>query len=156
MKSLLSITAILITMIPAKAQTGVCKTEKKDMFSGEFGRVFEQEYSAYGPDESMLNRIDLEDVRVIVVLGLWCEDSQREVPRFLKIAENAAMSRVTAEYHQVNREKFCSDPAIQALKVGYVPTLIFFRKEQEVGRIVESTEKSLEEDMLKILGRKKS
>ncbi len=152
MKHLVILTIILFMTIPLGAQTGTCKTEKKAVLSGEFGDIFEKEYTAYRPDESILNRINLEDVQVTVILGLWCEDSQREVPRFLKIAESKPMSRVSVEYHVVNRDKFCPDPAIQELKVPFVPTFIFYRNGKEIGRMVESPEKTLEEDMLKILG----
>jgi thiol-disulfide isomerase/thioredoxin len=156
MNRILATVAMIAAMLNSQAQTGSCKTEKSEIFQGEFGSVFKAEFDLYQPKEDILNKINFKGVKIIVILGFWCEDSQREVPRFLKIAQNKAMKKVRTEYHSVNREKYCNDPAIQALKVGYVPTLIFFRKEQEVGRIVESTEKSLEEDMLKILGRKKS
>ena len=152
MKRLFTITALLRIMIPIQAQTGACKTEKKEMFSGEFGAVFEQAYNAYRPDETTLQKIDLEDVRVTVVLGMWCEDSQREVPHFLKIADLAPMKGVNTEYHAVNREKFCPDQAIQELKAPYVPTFIFYKNGREMGRIIEHPEKNLEEDMLRILG----
>ncbi len=148
---LISINLILF-MIPIHAQTAACKTEKEKIFSSEFGLSFQTEFNAYKPDESILKQIDFEDVRVMVVLGIWCEDSQREVPRFLKIAENTLMNGVKAEYHLVDREKFCPDPAIQELKAAYVPSFIFFKNGRELGRIVESPGKSLEGDMLRILG----
>lgn len=152
MKRLLILATIWRIMIPIQAQNGACKTEKKEMFSGEFGTLFEQGYNTYLPDETTLQKIDLEDVRITVVLGLWCEDSQREVPRFLKMAEHAAMRKVNTEYHVVNREKFCPEPAIQELKAPYVPTFIFYKNGREMGRIIEHPEKTLEEDMLRILG----
>ena len=39
----------------------------------------------------------------------------------------------------------------QGLEIGFVPTYIFFRNREEVGRIVENPMQSLEKDMLAIL-----
>ena len=152
MKQVFLLTALSATFsfTPTMAQTGICNTDKKGILNGDNGDVFQTELNAYTVNEETLAKGHFKDVSVKVVLGNWCEDSQREVPRLMKMLETSYMDRVPVSYYLVDREKFCADPEVQQLGVKYIPSLIFYRDGKEIGRIVETPEGSLEENITKI------
>ena len=46
-------------------------------------------FSQYQPDQAFmeeLQKADISDLTITIVLGTWCPDSRREVPRFMKMA----------------------------------------------------------------------
>ena len=55
----------------------------------------------------------------------------------------------------VNEDKKTEEDEIDTLNIKLVPSFIFYRDGSELGRIVESPEKSLEVDVLGILIKKK-
>lgn len=152
MKQLFTVGFTALIFMHTNAQNSPCGTTAEEILSGEDGSLFRAEYESYKPDVDLLLKTDFEGTEAKVVLGTWCGDSRREVPRFMKIAESLPQKIYSVTYYLVDREKYCPDPAVQALKVPYVPTFIFFRQGREIGRIVETPEKSLEEDMRHILG----
>jgi thiol-disulfide isomerase/thioredoxin len=87
----------------------------------------------------------------VVVLGTWCSDSKREVPRFLKIADLAAIPPGRVTFYGVDRTKQSADGVTEKYHIERVPTFIVLKDGKEVGRIVEAPANTLEEDMLVIL-----
>jgi len=148
---LLTSLAITLTFSTTMAQTGTCTTDAKGILNGENGDIFKTELNAYKVNEEALSKINFTGISIKVVLGNWCEDSQREVPRLIKILETAPLKNVPVTYYLVDREKFCPDPEVQKLEAKYVPAIIFYRNGKEIGRIVETPEGSLEVNMGKIL-----
>jgi thiol-disulfide isomerase/thioredoxin len=90
-------------------------------------------------------------VEILVVLGTWCGDSKREVPRFWKIADLAGIPPSAIKYYGVDRSKRSADGVTDTFRIEKVPTFIFVKQGMEIGRIVESPKNSIEEDMLVIL-----
>ena len=133
------------------AQIGACSISAKGILEGENGEIFKTEYDKYNVDKTVLSKGNFNGVSIQIVLGNWCEDSQREVPRFMKIFDTPIFD-VPVSFHLVNREKFCADPEVQKLEVKYVPAFIFLRDGKEIGRIIETPEGSLEANMAKIVG----
>lgn len=100
---------------------------------------------------------------ILCVLGTWCEDSQREVPRFWRLLEAAGNPHLRLSMVAVGR---AGDPvANQTLAdLGFgedyraehgiekVPTFVFSHDGREIGRIVETPAVSLEVDAAGILG----
>ncbi len=94
---------------------------------------------------------------VQIFMGTWCSDSQREVPRFMKIMDFLGVSKGQIQLVGVNRKKQAFEGQDLGKRIKRVPTFIFYQHEfadrtpTEIGRIVESPVESLEKDMLKIL-----
>ncbi len=91
------------------------------------------------------------DVSVLIFFGTWCHDSQREVPKMLKILEAVGFSQdsmkmVTLDYSKTDPEGLAIANAVE-----FTPTFIFFREQKEVGRIVEKPATTLEESMIELL-----
>jgi thiol-disulfide isomerase/thioredoxin len=112
------------------------------------------EYDMYAPDSTVLRDCAplLQNVKTTIVMGTWCSDSKREVPRFFKIADLLHYDTSNVAIICVNRKK--ESPVqedIAGLKIEKVPTFIFKRKGREIGRIVESPAATLEKDLRLLL-----
>lgn len=118
-----------------------------------FDSWYEANRNEYRPNPETIDKIKplLKDVHITLLLGTWCKDSRREVPRFVKILEEAGYSPGTVEVIAVDRDKTTPGQFEGGLELLQVPTFIFYRHGEELGRIVEFPIEDLESDMLKIL-----
>ena len=120
-----------------------------------FGSYYEEEYRSYEPDLAtlaMLRKV-AGQWEATIVLGTWCSDSQREVPRFYRILDEMGEDQASVFLIGVDRMKEADEVDIRDLEISLVPTFIFCRDGKEIGRIIESPAESLEKDMLSILSR---
>lgn len=92
----------------------------------------------------------LKGVDITLFLGSWCKDSKREVPRFFKILD-AADYNGDVELIAVDRRKKTPENLQKGKDIKRVPTMIFKKDGEEIGRIVEYPVESLEKDIQKIL-----
>jgi thiol-disulfide isomerase/thioredoxin len=102
------------------------------------------------PFIDMLQRVQ-EGADAIVFLGTWCSDSERDVPRFLRIADEIGMNEGRYTLYSLDRKMKSPEGLEDNYQVERVPTFIFLRKGKEIGRIVELPKTTLEGDMLNIL-----
>jgi thiol-disulfide isomerase/thioredoxin len=122
-----------------------------------FDEIWAEEWSAnkkaYNPDAQIIDQLRNINKTVVVnvVLGTWCADSKQLVPEFLKVA---ALSGINFELIAVNREKDCPLQDCSTWDIKYVPTFIVLVDGVEAGRIVETVNKSVEADMLRIISNK--
>jgi cyclophilin family peptidyl-prolyl cis-trans isomerase/HEAT repeat protein len=118
---------------------------------------YRQRMEAYQPPAEVLEMLAAAirpGDRIDVFLGTWCTDSQREMPRYLKILE--LLSRdygvtLPTRYVAVNRGR--TEPAnlLEGRNIEKVSTFIVIRDGAEIGRIVETPEGPLEEHLLRIV-----
>lgn len=118
-----------------------------------FAWWFNSEYENYEPKTAELSEVkdDLLNSKIKIVLGTWCSDSRREVPRFLKILDSMNYDMNRLEMIFVDREKKSPEGGIDTLGIELVPTFIISRSGKELGRIVEAPVETLESDLNKIL-----
>lgn len=126
---------------------------QRSNFMTEAYPVFAENYDTVHISQNFTDMIKLlaGDVDVVVIMGTWCGDSKREVPRFLKIADLSSIPPQHIKFYGVDRTKTSSDGVTEKYRIDRVPTFIFLKNQQEIGRIVESPVHSLEEDILIIL-----
>ncbi|MCB1223379.1 MAG: hypothetical protein KDK21_05555, partial [Mesotoga sp.] len=91
------------------------------------------------------------DLTITIVLGTWCSDSRREVPRFMKIIDLWGFPREKIRFIGVDINKIAPLEEYSGLDIERVPTFIFFEKKIEKGRIIEVPVTSLEQDTENIL-----
>ena len=117
---------------------------------------FNKEYDFYCIDEEQLEKIKplLKDKRFVLIMGTWCEDSQREVPGMMKILNQAGFNTAEMEIIAIDEDKRTKEGLEKAYNLAYVPALVFFEGKTEINRIVEFPINSLEQDMLDILSGK--
>lgn len=118
-----------------------------------FSGWWNEEYEMYEVDDSIAEEIetDFNDVNIKVVMGTWCSDSRREVPRFYKVLDKIEYPSEKVSLINVNREKVGLANEVDGLEIHFVPTIIFYRNDEEIGRIVEMPYETLDKDMLKII-----
>jgi thiol-disulfide isomerase/thioredoxin len=110
----------------------------------------------YNPDETVIGQLRKSignDLSILIVLGTWCPDSRREVPRFMKIVEETGFPVERMEFVGVDITKLAPVGGYDTLNIERVPTFIFLRNKVEAGRIIETPVTSLEQDMQNILTR---
>lgn len=108
----------------------------------------------YNPDINIINQ--LQEIKnscdVHIFLATWCGDSRREVPRFFKIIKEASIAeRMKITMWAVDRKLTLDNGLAKKSKIERVATFIFYNKNIEIGRIVETPENLLEQDILNIL-----
>ena len=111
-------------------------------------------YASYTPDALYLERLrntDISDLTITVVLGTWCPDSRREVPRFMKLADLWGFPAEKIRFIGVDINKVAPLDEYNSLGIERVPTFIFFENNSEKGRIIEIPVSSLEQDSNDIL-----
>ena len=120
---------------------------------GDFGEHFLSEYQAYHPNQEIISQLrqSIYDCSIIVVLGTWCKDSQQQVPRFYKVLDELHYNTSTITNICVDKNKEAEGTSVNDLSIERVPTIIFYGKEKEIGRIIETPNSSLEEDAFQIV-----
>jgi len=118
-----------------------------------FNNSWTTEYKNYQPDFETLDKLEgkLEDVNIKIVFRSTCSDSREQLPRLFKILNelNYPINKITLI--GVNREKQGLSNEAEGLEIEFVPTIIFYKDGNEIGRIVETLAESLEKDLLRIL-----
>ena len=104
---------------------------------------FAQGYEAFGAKVLKLP----DEVSVLLFFGTWCHDSEREVPRLVKLLETAGLSEDKLTLIALDYRKREPEGRAREFNVRFTPTAIFLRAGEEVGRIVERPYTSLYEDI---------
>ena len=98
-----------------------------------------------------LEEIGMETLTIKIVMGTWCPDSRREVPRFMKVLDTWKFPSGKLTFIGVDNGKLSPIGEYDKLEILRVPTFIIYKNNIEAGRIIENPVTSLEQDMVKIL-----
>lgn len=108
---------------------------------------------AYKPDSNAvgyLRRI-LPGYTIVTVMGTWCEDSQNLIPKLAKTLDEAQVPQKQCIMYGVDRAKQTGGIEAQMYDIKRVPTIIVYKGQTEIGRIVESVKRSVETDLVQII-----
>jgi thiol-disulfide isomerase/thioredoxin len=112
----------------------------------------------YVPDPAAIAAIksNAKDVTVLLILATWCPDSKRELPRYFAVMDAAGVADSTLTMVGVDRTKKDTEGLTDKWGVTRVPTFVFFRSGQEIGRVVERVPagSTLEAEIATLLGGK--
>jgi thiol-disulfide isomerase/thioredoxin len=111
------------------------------------------EYSGNPQSIDTLKGISKEGLSVKIVMGTWCPDSRREVPRFMRVLKETGFPADKVTLIGVDNVKFSPIDNYDGLGIERVPTFILYKNNVEAGRIIENPVTSLEQDMVNILAR---
>ncbi|MCX6174483.1 MAG: thioredoxin family protein [Ignavibacteriales bacterium] len=130
---------------------GLC--DRTAFADSNFSWWFNSEYDYYPADSVAVVRFSkkLQDVKITIVMGTWCSDSRREIPRFYRILDQVGFNTKNLTVICVDRNKTAPDNLVEKLDIKLVPTIIFIRDDKEIGRIVETPKETLETDLVKII-----
>ena len=133
------------------------KIDKSGLQQAPFNEWFEPNYDNYLVNKQVVSKLkdSLNQYTIKVILGTWCGDSKKEVPRFYHILDIAKFPASQLEVIAVDKtpEAYKQAPNHEEkhLNIHRVPTFIFYKNGQEVNRIVEHPMETLERDMLNIV-----
>ena len=114
---------------------------------------WQESYDAFSPNPEVLQRLAAlkPHGRALVILGTWCSDSRREVPRFLAVLEAlGASASIDVDIYAVDRSKRVQvpgfdDPLLPSCQVDRVATILIADGDgHELGRVVEQPTVSIE------------
>lgn len=176
MKKIISITILLIAVFgintfAQKSNFKIIKEKKNnedillghctraDLMGFTFKQYFDLFYKSYTPDSQAMvllknlmtqktKDFNPKKVNVKIVMGTWCSDSQEQIPRFYKLIDLIGLNEKNIQLICVDRNKQTPDRTIGIIQK--VPTLIFYYKKEEKGRIIETPKSTLENDWLNI------
>lgn len=129
------------------------KINKEGLQNKPYSEWFEENYKTQVLDTLAIKKIEnlLKDVSIKVFMGTWCEDSQREVPHLYKILDSIDFNTSRLEVIAMTDIKETPQNYEKDLNIEYVPTLLFYKDDKELGRYVELAQETLEKDMIAIL-----
>lgn len=136
----------------------VGKITPNQLEKGEYATWYKTQFDSYIVDSLALSYLKensevLNSLSIQIFLGTWCEDSQREVPRIIKILNYLQFT----DFEIIGLDTYKESPQgfADGMNIQYVPTITFFKNGQELNRIIESPVHSLEKDLISILIDKK-
>ncbi len=115
---------------------------------------YQKGFDEYQPRTEAMNKllaIGKEGLSIKIVMGTWCPDSRREVPKFMKILSQWQFPAADVIFIGVDNEKLSPVGEYDKLGIQRVPTFIIYKNNIEAGRIIENPVTSLEQDMVNIL-----
>lgn len=118
------------------------------------GEWFQKGYDEYMFNTEAVNKltdISKDDLTIKIIMGTWCPDSRREVPRFMKIIDIWKFPPEKITFIGVDDAKRSPVGEYENLDIQRVPTFIFYKNNVEAGRIIEVPVTSLEQDIVNIL-----
>jgi thioredoxin 1 len=93
-----------------------------------------------------------ESLKVDIYFATWCHDSEREVPKLLKLLQGnkqISATLIALDYQKEDPQQLAKDNDVK-----YTPTIIVYRDEsktEELGRIIERPNTSLVADINQLL-----
>ena len=128
---------------------------KDQLLKSPYSDWYLKEHDEYTIDKKNVEELKKEKLssyKMIVVLGTWCEDSHREVPRLMKILESINFPEQKLTIIAVNRKKEAPGGEEGIYNIQRVPTIIVQKYGKEIGRIIEYPASGyLERDLLEIV-----
>jgi hypothetical protein len=92
------------------------------------------------------------EIVIEVYFGSWCSDSMAHVSAFFKVLDLADTPLLRAVYFGVPEAKDKRAPYTGGRKIDKLPTFVVMVDGREAGRIIETPKKSVEKDLVRILG----
>jgi hypothetical protein len=130
---------------------GFC--DRVGLESSEMGGAMQEARFTFKPDNASMEALKykLDSITFTVVLGTWCGDTKEWVPRFVKFLDCVKYDVGLVTFIAVDRKKEAGEVPTKDLKIDKVPTFIVYKANKEIGRIVETPEMSVEQDLVKII-----
>jgi thiol-disulfide isomerase/thioredoxin len=107
----------------------------------------------YNPKNKAIKALsnELAGYKLLVFLGTWCEDSHRMIPQLYKVLKLANYPMENLSLDALDRDKLDKNGKAPPYEITRVPTIVVLKNGTEIGRITEMPDKSVEQDLLKII-----
>ena len=109
------------------------------LFNSKNTQWFENNYDSYNLDNNTLNNdfSNIYEYQIEIYMNTKCHDSEREVPRLIKILDELNFSEDNLKIVLLNSEKKSSGGYENGKNITNTPTFIFLKESGEKNRIVE-------------------
>ena len=104
-----------------------------------FSSWYATEYNFYKVNPVAISELKplLKGITITLLMGTWCEDSQREVSPMMKILETAGYPIESIEIIAVSEDKDTPNGIEKPFDLFNVPTLIFIKDGKEMNRVAQ-------------------
>jgi hypothetical protein len=112
--------------------------------------------AAYSPKPDSLQKLKSiqQPVRIEIYLGTWCPDSKNHVSAYFKVLDMTDNPLIQTVYIGIPRDRAARPKFLPSAKnIEKLPTFLVYKEGKELGRIIETPVKSVEEDLLAILNK---
>lgn len=106
--------------------------------------------SAYQAKQVVVDKLKQHNSKLFIQVfcGSWCEDTQRELPKFLNVADAAGLKY---SFYFLDRNKQSIAGEEKKYNILFVPTFIVFYEDKEIGRVIEMAPKGIENHIAEML-----
>jgi thiol-disulfide isomerase/thioredoxin len=110
--------------------------------------------AAYIPHKATLQqlRASLSDIRLLVFMGTWCEDSRNLIPKLYKVLQDAGYATDQVLMYGMDRAKTSGTEIEKTYNATLLPTIIIYRNNAEIGRIIETVPTTIEAELSRLIG----
>ncbi|MGX5172602.1 TlpA family protein disulfide reductase [Aliikangiella sp. IMCC44653] len=111
-------------------------------------KVFSQEFDRYSPttqEVELFSKLKSFDFKVF--FGTWCHDSQREVPRLIKLAQLSGVPLSQIQLIALNQDKQLPPAYRASFKVQFTPSIFLLKNNKIVNQVIETPHRSLAQDL---------
>jgi thiol-disulfide isomerase/thioredoxin len=154
--------SLLVVIVVVFASAHIpCFSAKEDLVGPtsreailEHSPAWQASVAAYQPQPGALDKLRAlgREVRIEVYFGSWCSDSEAHVPAYFKVLDLLDTPLIQTAYIGLPEAKEKRAPYSQGKEIEKLPTFVVIVDGREAGRIVETPERSVEEDLVRILG----
>jgi hypothetical protein len=108
---------------------------------------------SYSPNLEIVSRLQAvnEEIQIELFLGTWCPDSKQHVSAYIKVMDMVQNPLLKTIYIGIPRDKDGRAKYVQGKDIQKIPTFIVTIRGQEAGRIIETPQTSVEEDLWRIV-----
>ncbi|GAB1448864.1 MAG: thioredoxin family protein [Bacteroidia bacterium] len=125
------------------------KIQKKNLLNNKLFPWFQPAYSQFKIEH--IDSIKRDNWKASIVAGTWCSDTQRELPKWIKILEARNIPLSNVQIILVDHSK--SNPWFYswAADITSIPAILFYSNGKEIGRLIEQTGDKTEHEFDSIL-----
>ena len=129
------------------------QVDKDYLFNSNNTKWFPYNYNSYITDTflSENNFDNIDNYTIELYMGVKCHDSEREVPRLIKILDEINFLDNKLKIYLLKQNKTSDSGFEKGKNITNTPTIIFYKNSKEINRIVEFPVETLERDIYKII-----
>lgn len=114
---------------------------------------FEDGVKKYKPRKKDIQELEKNGqyLNYLVFAATWCPDTRELLPKFYKTLEESGIPIEYVDLYLLDESKKSPDQLELLYNITSVPTIIILKNGDEIGRIKEKVNESIEADLLKII-----
>lgn len=114
---------------------------------------FKNGLEKYKPNKEVVDSLKplTNGLFITIVAATWCSDTKELLPKFYNLCDALGIAESQIKLYLVDRDKKTKDGIENTYNITKVPTLLFFENNILKGKIEETVQTSIEQDLLHII-----